>query len=164
MSTHSHRTFTGWYHGAKIISIWAILQYPGHLHREILIFSQKSLRTIYTYHLVPFKLPKNVQKGPFQGLLVFRYFFQKISNFTKYALTPLFFGWPSSVIPFRKALAFPVVGSYWSLTWWSPPMRNKHIKIGIFNTVTSVFNLYENFSFLKSSFWKVSRRPMKKNW
>ena len=68
----------------------AILQYPGHLHREIVIFSQKSLRTIYTYHLVPFKLPKNVQRGPFQGLLVFRYFFQKISNFTKYALTPLF--------------------------------------------------------------------------
>ena len=62
----------------------------GHLHREILIFSQKSLRTIYTYQLVPFKLPKNVQRGPFQGLLVFRYFFQKISNFTKYALTPLF--------------------------------------------------------------------------
>ena len=62
---------------------WAILQYPGHLHREILIFSQKSLRTIYTYHLVPFKLPKNVQRGPFQGLLVFRYFSQKISNFTK---------------------------------------------------------------------------------
>merc|ERR1711978_409815 len=72
--------------------VWAILQYPGHLHREILIFSQKSLKTIYTYHLVPFKLPKSVQRGPFQGLLAFRYFFQKISIFTKYAITPLFFG------------------------------------------------------------------------
>ena len=69
---------------------WAIPQYPGHLHHEILIFSQKSLRTIHTYHLVPFKLPKNVQRGPFQGLLVFKNFFQKISNFTKCALTPTF--------------------------------------------------------------------------
>ena len=68
----------------------AILQYPGHLHREILIFWQKSLWTIHTYHLVPFKLPKNVQRGPFQGLLVLKYFFQKISNFTNYALTPAF--------------------------------------------------------------------------
>ena len=69
---------------------WAIPQYPGHLHREILIFWQKSLWTIHTYHLVPFKLPKNVQRGPFQGLLVLKYFFQKISNFTNYALTPAF--------------------------------------------------------------------------
>ena len=50
---------------------WAIPQYPGHLRREVLIFWQKSLRTIHTYHLVPFKLPKNVQRGLFQGLLVF---------------------------------------------------------------------------------------------
>ena len=70
--------------------MWAIPQYPGHLHREILIFWQKSLWTIHTYHLVPFKLPKNVQRGPFQGLLVLKYFFQKISNFTNYALTPAF--------------------------------------------------------------------------
>ena len=142
----------------------AIPQYPGHLHCEILIFWQKSLWTIHTYHLVPFKLPKNVQRGPFQGLLVFKYFFKKISNFTNYALIPAFQGQTSSVIPFRKALAFPVAGPYWSLTWWPPPMRNKHIKIGIFNTVTSVFHLYEKFSLKKSSLWKVSRRPMKKNW
>ena len=58
----------------KHISVftWAIPQYPGHLHREILIFSQKPLRTICIYHLVPFKLPKNVQRCPFQGLLVFK--------------------------------------------------------------------------------------------
>ena len=49
----------------------AILQYPGHLSSEVLIFWQKSLRTIHTYHLVPFNLPKNVQRGPFQGLLDF---------------------------------------------------------------------------------------------
>ena len=95
---------------------WAIPQYPGHLRREILIFSQKSLRTICTYHLVPFKLPKNVQRCPFQGLLVFKNFFQKISYFTKYVLTPTFKGRPSSVIPFRKALAFLVAGPYWSLS------------------------------------------------
>ena len=52
-------------------SLWAIPQYPGHLRREVLIFWQKPLRTIHTYHLVPFKLPKNVQRGLFQGLLVF---------------------------------------------------------------------------------------------
>merc|ERR1712155_237935 len=143
---------------------WAILQYPGHLQREILIFSQKSLRTIHTYHLVPFKLPKNVQRGLFQGLLVFWYFFKKFSNFTKYSLTSLFLGQPSSVIPFRKALVLPVAGQYWSLTWWPPPMRNKHFKIGIFNIVTQVFKQYQNFSLQKSSLWKVSRRPMKKNW
>ena len=74
----------------KVRKYWAIPQYPGHLHREILIFWQKSLWTIHTYHLVPFKLPKNVQRGPFQGLLVLKYFFQKISNFTNYALTPTF--------------------------------------------------------------------------
>ena len=68
----------------------AIPQYPGHLHREILIFSQKPLRTICIYHLVPFKLPKNVQRCPFQGLLVLEHFFQKISNFAKYVLTPTF--------------------------------------------------------------------------
>ena len=116
---------------------WAIPQYPGHLRREVLIFWQKSLWTIHTYHLVPFKLQKNVQRGPFQGLLVLKYFFQKISNFTNYALTPTFQGRTLSVIPFRKALGFPVAGPYWSLTWWPPPMRNKHIKIGIFNTVTN---------------------------
>ena len=33
-------------------------------------FWQKSLRTIHTYHQVPFKLPKNIQRGLFQGLLV----------------------------------------------------------------------------------------------
>ena len=44
----------------------------------------------FIYHLVPFKLPKNVQRCPFQGLLVLKYFFQKISNFTNYALTPAF--------------------------------------------------------------------------
>ena len=71
-------------------NLWAIPQYPGHLRREILIFSQKSLRTIHTYHLVPFKLPKNVQRCPFQGLLVFKNFFQKISYFTKYVLTPTY--------------------------------------------------------------------------
>ena len=69
---------------------WAIPQYPGHLCLQILIFLQKSLRTICTYHLVPFKLPKNVQRCPFQGLLVFEHFFQKISNFAKYVLTPTF--------------------------------------------------------------------------
>ena len=126
-------------------------------------FFHKNHSGPFIHHLVPFKLPKNVQRGPFQGLLVFRYFFQKISNFTKYALTPLFFGWPSSVIPFRKALAFPVAGPYWSLSWWPPPMRNKHFKIEIFNSVTSVFYLYENFSFQKYSLWKVSSRPMKKS-
>ena len=52
-------------------SLWAILQDSGHLRREVLIFWHKSLRTIHTYHLVQFKLPKNVQRGPFQGLLVF---------------------------------------------------------------------------------------------
>ena len=62
---------------------WAIPQYLDHLHHEILFFWQKSLRTIYTYHLVPLKLPKNVQGGPFQGLLVFYHFFPKIYNFTK---------------------------------------------------------------------------------
>ena len=56
-------------------NIRAILQYPGHLHREILIFSQNPLRTVHAYHLVPFKLPKNVQRGPFQELLVLKYFF-----------------------------------------------------------------------------------------
>ena len=61
----------------------AIPQYLDHLHHEILFFWQKSLRTIYTYHLVPLKLPKNVQGGPFQGLLVFYHFFPKIYNFTK---------------------------------------------------------------------------------
>ena len=72
------------------IQTLTIPQYLGHLRREILIFSQKSLRTICTYHLVPFKLPKNVQRCPFQGLLVFEHFFQKISNFAKYVLTPTF--------------------------------------------------------------------------
>ena len=48
--------------------IRAIPQYPGQLCHEVLIFWQKSLRTIDTYHLVPFNLPKNVQGGPFQGL------------------------------------------------------------------------------------------------
>ena len=62
---------------------WAIPQYLDHLHREIYFFWQKSLRTIHTYHLVPLKLPKNVQGGPFQGLLVFYHFFPKIYNFTK---------------------------------------------------------------------------------
>ena len=142
----------------------AIPQYPGHLHHEILIFWQKSLWTIHTYHLVLFKLPKNVQGAPFQGLLVLKYFFQKISNFTNYALTPAFKGRTSSVIPFRKALALPVAGPYWSLTWWPPPMRNKHIKIRIFNTVTNLFHQYQNFSLQKSSLWKVSRRLMKTNW
>ena len=52
-------------------SVWAIPRYLDHLHREILFFWQKSLRTIYTYHLVPIKMLKNVQGGPFQGLLVF---------------------------------------------------------------------------------------------
>ena len=64
-------------------NLWAIPQYLDHLHREILFFWQKSLRTIYTYHLVLLKLPKNVQGGPFQGLLVFYHFFPKIYNFTK---------------------------------------------------------------------------------
>merc|ERR1712102_158239 len=91
----------------------AIPQYPGHLRHEVLIFWQKSLRTIDTYHLVPFNLPKNVQGGPFQGLLVFKKKFPKIPNFTKYALTPSLFGRSSSVIPFRKALAIPVAGPYW---------------------------------------------------
>ena len=110
-------------------SFWAIPQYPGHLRLQILIFSQKSLRTSCTYHLVPLKFPKNVQRCPFQGLLVFKHFFQKISKFVKYVMTPTFQGRPSSVIPFRKALAFPVAGLYCSLTWWPPPMRKKHIKI-----------------------------------
>ena len=56
---------------ACVVLCWAIPQYLGHLHHENLYFWQKSLRTIHTYHLVPFKLPKNVQGGPFQGLLVF---------------------------------------------------------------------------------------------
>ena len=60
-----------------------IPRYLDHLHREILFFWQKSLRTIYTYHLVLLKLPKNVQGGPFQGLLVFYHFFPKIYSFTK---------------------------------------------------------------------------------
>ena len=98
-------------------TMWAIPRYPGHLRHEVLIFWQKSLRTIHTYHLVPFNLPKNVQGGPFQGLLVFKHFFPKIPNFTKYALTPSLFGRSSSVIPFRKALAIPVAGPYWSLSW-----------------------------------------------
>ena len=83
-----YRTILGYYADGHDIRV--ITQYPGHLHREILIFSQKSLRTICTYHLVPFKLPKNVQRCPFQGLLVFEHFFQKISNFAKYVLTPTF--------------------------------------------------------------------------
>ena len=95
---------------------WVEPQYLDRLHRESLFFWQKSLRTINTYHLVPFKLPKNVQGGPFQGLLVFKHFFPKIPNFTKYALTPSFLGRPSSVIPFRKALAIPIAGPYWSLS------------------------------------------------
>ena len=74
----------------NVIMYRAIPQYPGHLHREILIFSQKSLRTICTYHLVPFKLPKNVKRCPFRGFLVLKNFFQKISNFTNYALSPSF--------------------------------------------------------------------------
>ena len=139
-------------------------QCPGHLIHDTSFFSMESLRNIQTYHLVPFKSPKNVQRGPFQGLLVFHNFFPKISNFTKKALTPLFFGQSSSVIPFRKALAIPVAGLYWSLTWWPPPMRIKHIKIRIFNTVTNLFHQYQNFSLQKSSLWKVSSRPMKKNW
>ena len=64
-------------------TLWAIPRYLDHLHREILFFWQKSLRTIYTYHLVLLKLPKNVQGGPFQGLLVFYHFFPKIYNFRK---------------------------------------------------------------------------------
>ena len=144
------------------IDLWAIPQYLDHLRREILFFWQKSLRTIHTYHLVPFKLPKNVQGGPLQGLLVFYHFFPKIYNFTKQAVTPSFFGRPSSVIPFRKALAIPVAGPYWSLTWWPPPMRNKHLKIGHFDTVTHQLHLYQNFSLQKSSLWKVSRRPIEK--
>ena len=67
----------------SLFCLWAIPQYLDHLHCGILFFWQKSLRTIQTYHLVPFKLPKNVQGGPFQGLLVFYYFFQNIYNFTK---------------------------------------------------------------------------------
>ena len=104
--------------GTVILPIvsWAEPQYLDRLHHEILFLWQKSLRTIHTYHLVPFKLPKNVQGGPFQGLLVFNHFFPKIAHFTKYALTPSFFGRPSSVIPFRKALAIPVAGPYWSLS------------------------------------------------
>ena len=100
--------------------LWAFRAEPQYLDRlrhEIYFFLQKILRTIHTYHLVPFKLPKIVQGGPFQGLLVFKHFFPKIPNFTKYALTPSFFGRSSSVIPFRKALAIPVAGPYWSLSW-----------------------------------------------
>ena len=63
--------------------MWAIPQYLDHLHREILFFWQKSLRTIHTYHLVSFKLPKNIKGGIFQGILVFYHFFPKIYNFTK---------------------------------------------------------------------------------
>ena len=67
-------------------------QCPGHLIHDTLFFSIESLRNIQSYHLVSFKLPKNVQRGPFQGLLVFHHFFPKISDFTKQALTPLVFG------------------------------------------------------------------------
>ena len=43
-------------------------------------------------------------------------------------------------------------------------MSNKHFKIGHFDTVTSHLHLYQKFSLQKSSLWKVSSRPMKKNW
>ena len=49
----------------RVVYFRAEPQYLDRLHREILFFWQKSLRTIHTYHLVPFKLPKNVQGGPF---------------------------------------------------------------------------------------------------
>ena len=130
---------------------WVEPQSPGHLIHDTQFFSIESLRNIQTYHRVPLESTKKVQRGPFQGLLVFHHFFPKISYFTKQALALLFFGQPSSVIPFRKALAIPIAGPYWSLTWLPPPMRNKQLKIRNFHTVTHQLHPYQNFSLEKSS-------------
>ena len=102
------------------------------------IFSWKSRKDCYTCPKIHFRGSRYLKRGPLQGFLDFYKNWGKIHKNLRYGLEPPIFGWASSVIPFRKALAILLQGfflgpagcwlgfaqlhsfSIWGMATWGP--------------------------------------------